>query len=205
MNIDKFNSIEELAATIRARLYVYDAFPLDLSTAIDQINDLPLNPRGSITVLPKAKMRFEEAYTDGETNKLFISEEIFEGIVNGTPRARFTFAHELGHLVMHDGVRSRAIYGHEFRKQAGVKGAAKDKSEADNFAAAFLMPVILVRKCSSPQQLAELSKASLTAATVRFEQVKKRDRRELNELRPIPEKTQDILNKIFRDGGRGTK
>jgi len=97
-------------------------------------------------------------------------------------RRRFTIAHELGHLVLHDGV------GPGLRRPVSRESAARialtavpagpaalayppQELEANQFAAAMLMPAdhLAVAGIACPLELADLCRVSLAAAEKRLE------------------------------------
>ena len=62
-------------------------------------------------------------------------------------RQRFTIAHELGHLLLHEYRQVRVDRGFRVRLRNGVskKGIDRDEMEANRFAAELLMPIELLR------------------------------------------------------------
>jgi len=80
---------------------------------------------------------------EGVLGATFIREReilIDEGVTDHEGRCRFTCAHELGHMLLHDKVRT------EFHETNDLGPGSNDvvEREADRFAAAFLMPLPLV-------------------------------------------------------------
>lgn len=71
MTSERELQIEALADRIRTKLYVYDSLPLDLKTMLRRIGDLDCCPRATIELLPQEKMKYDEAYTDGDTKTIF--------------------------------------------------------------------------------------------------------------------------------------
>ncbi|WP_374419380.1 ImmA/IrrE family metallo-endopeptidase [Chromobacterium sp.] len=107
-----------------------------------------------------------------------IPERTWDAIESGEPRARFTFMHELGHLILQ----------HDFslhRENSPVQHKAYEDSEwqADQFAAEVLMPLSVINACKlfDAVGLAEFFDVSLPAAEVRLRQLRKRN--ELKEIR----------------------
>lgn len=84
-------------------------------------------------------------------------------------RDNFTLAHEVGHLVLHQGVASYA------RSNGDKEHKAYEDSEwqADTFAAEFLMPFDQIAKGTSILELQERFLVSNQAATYRLESMKK--------------------------------
>lgn len=190
--------IEESADRVRAQLYVYDLVPFDLKVAIARIGDLGSAPRASIVFLPKGQMKHDEAYTDCQSKKVFLPNTFLNELGPEFPRNRFTLAHELGHLVLsHSGVRSRAVLGRDFRKQANVSGVWQEEAEAHHWAGVFLMPTKIVIECKTPSELAIRCGVSLDAARIRMENLERRRRRFKGEARPIPEMTKNLITELF--------
>lgn len=84
-------------------------------------------------------------------------------------RQRFTLAHELGHLFLHDD-------GAMFRDNARFSGDARE-AEANRFAAALLMPMwmlepLVVRTSRSLEDLAQIFGVSGEAMTYQLENLK---------------------------------
>lgn len=63
-------------------------------------------------------------------------------------RQRFTVAHELGHFVLHDGAKyvDRSMTTLQFRNAQSSTGTEIEEREANQFAAALLMPAEWVRR-----------------------------------------------------------
>ena len=57
--------IEVSAEKARAKLIVYDLFPVDLLKVIARIGDLDTSPRAAFELTPKEKMKYDDAYSDG--------------------------------------------------------------------------------------------------------------------------------------------
>jgi IrrE N-terminal-like domain len=198
--------IEESAEKARAKLFVYDSFPVDLSTVIARIGDLDTSPRASFELLPKEKMKYDEAYTDGRSKTITILDTFPNQLGPEYAHNRFTLAHELGHVALdHRGTRSRAIAGRDVRKDANAPGVWQDESEANLWASFFLMPTRLVTSCKTADELAWLCSVSKEAARIRMDGHKRRIQRANGGRRPIPDGTQKLLVRIFNKVGAKPK
>lgn len=198
--------IEASADRVRARLYVYNSLPLDLKSAFSRIGDIDCSPRASVKLLSKEQLRYDEAYADCETKTIYVPTNFANELEVEFAHNRFTFAHELGHIVLgHRGVRSRAVLGRDLRKQAGVPGVGIEEAEAYYWAAAFLMPTETANECKTPAELALRCGVSREACCIRKENLDRRMRRTRGEVRPIPERTKNIIEEVFRVAGTKPK
>jgi Zn-dependent peptidase ImmA (M78 family) len=194
--------IEKSAETVRAKLFVYDSFPLNLGMVIARIGDIDTNPRASIKLMPKAKMKYDEAYTDCTSKIIAIPDNFPNQLGPQFPRNRFSLAHELGHVALgHKGTRSRAVAGRDFRKDANVPGVRQDEAEAHLWASFFLMPTSIVRNCKTVEELASRCGVSEEAARIRMASYQRGMRRSSGEKRPILPSTQKLLAELFNKAG----
>ncbi|MGN7478928.1 ImmA/IrrE family metallo-endopeptidase [Solibacillus silvestris] len=60
-----------------------------------------LVPDFSHLIMPFEQMGNQYAVTYPETKTIVISEDVYERAIEGSPRDRFTIAHEIGHLWLH--------------------------------------------------------------------------------------------------------
>lgn len=194
--------IEASTDRVRARLYVYDSVPFDLKVALARIGDPDCAPRVSVKLLPKEQLKYDEAYADCETKTIYLPPTFANELGIEFPHNRFTFAHELGHIALnHTGVKSRAVLGRDFRKQANVPGVWKEEAEAYYWAGAFLMPTNIALECKTPYELSLRCGVSKEAAHIRKENLDRRMRRIRGEARPIPDKTRNLIEEVFRTAG----
>jgi len=89
---------------------------------------------------PTYVMGAVEALALPEDGAVYIREDVYEALLKKDPVARFTVAHEIGHLWMHErpGTTS-ALYQVEAMRPHGPLEDAE--CQADSFAAEFLMPL----------------------------------------------------------------
>ncbi|XDD52526.1 ImmA/IrrE family metallo-endopeptidase (plasmid) [Leptospira sp. WS92.C1] len=90
-----------------------------------------------------------KGYTEFVERELVLSEETYEGASAGNSSCLFTVAHELGHVVLHDRQMTNRLYEQKeiVKLNRGNIEAFKDPEwQANEFAAAFLMPFDQVRK-----------------------------------------------------------
>lgn len=122
-------------------------------------------------VLPGFRMEvcdFDEMGDDhGQTypEKLLIKlrEDVYVGMCNGAGRDRFTGAHELGHLFLHQAAGfARAAL------QPGAPAYVNSEWQADTFASAFLIDERRLLTCRSLEEVQAMFGVSEAAARVRF-------------------------------------
>lgn len=75
-----------------------------------------------------------EAVTDSHRPIIAMTNRTYQALRRSEPRARMTAAHELGHLMMHCGTPTYYAFGRE------EDPLTCPERQANNFAAAFLMP-----------------------------------------------------------------
>lgn len=136
---------------------------------------------------PDAELPDAEAVALVQERVIEVRASVLADANRQVPRARMTLAHELGHIALnHVGTpkyrKIQAIHS------ANVAAYRSEERQARVFAAAFLMPRVLVLKCRSPEEVAKRMTVSLQAAYIRYEQVCVR-----NEPKKTPE---DIAQEI---------
>lgn len=201
MTPERETQIEQSVSKVRALLFVYSTLPLNFKTVIARIGDLDCDPKASVKLLPSHQMKYDEAFADCETNTISLPDTMPEELGVEFVRNRFTLAHELAHIVLgHTGTRSRAV-GVDFRKQANVSGVGREEAEANAWAGAFLMPVSIIKSCSSSAELAVKCGVSIEAARIRMELIERRFRRSQGLLRRIPAATEAIILELRQKAG----
>lgn len=121
---------------------------------------------------PIAEMPRDEGRADFAQKVLEFREGVLENAERGVHRDRMSVAHEMGHVLLdhkHGGVMHRVQQGN---KKLGF-GRQEESAEwqARYFAAAFLMPRDIVRKCSNATEVSLQCRVSLQAAHIRFEEI----------------------------------
>ena len=114
-----------------------------------------------------AEMNGDEGLTYPNTGVVMIREDVAEAAYQEEGRARFTIIHEIGHLVLHQGVPFA-------RTQASNHKIYEDSEwQADTFAAEFLMPVEAVVLCRSVEEVMQTFGVSRAAAESRLRKLRK--------------------------------
>lgn len=110
----------------------------------------------------RAEMGFAEGFTHPQGKFIMIREDVYEQGVRGQGRARFTAAHELGHLVMHTNIPLA-------RAPSGTKAFQLAEPQANQFASALLMPRRFLQPTDTPETLADRHGVSKEAARLRLQ------------------------------------
>ena len=135
-------------------------------------NEFPkLDPSFALIVEAACALDNVEAYTAFDPPKIVVRENVYVAARSMDGRARWTFAHELGHLVLHHTAVPLHRAPEKYRSIAGVKPFASAEKQADKFAASFLMPAWIASEYSEPAELARSCGVSYLAAKIRLEKI----------------------------------
>jgi Zn-dependent peptidase ImmA (M78 family) len=170
--------IRATAEQLRRDLGIQDQHAPDLAHLLNRLHEV--FPKFKLKVVKDTDLPNMEA--KAYTNACIL--KVRDGIMNalrtyGDVRARFTVAHELGHLMLgHPGNQPRPRPKREFDAPLSIL-----ESEANTFASEFLMPSELIDRKFSNDRISRLFQVSIEAAA--------RRRRELSTLtvshRSLPE------------------
>lgn len=142
------DDIESAARKLRIELGIDDQLRPDMPTVIVKLKDCGLIK--NYVRVPDNEMPDDEAFFDSKERLLYIREStfcaanaMFTYSEAERRRARFTIAHEIGHVALgHQGIHYRGTTDTQARKLSRRVG--KDEREAHRFAAAFLVPAHLI-------------------------------------------------------------
>lgn len=154
--------IRKIARAVRAITNSPEKAAVDVLEFVENI--LPdADPEFEFHVVEDHVLRGREAETYPDKKVIRVTETVYRKANMGERRARFTIAHELGHLFLHRGIGLRLA-----RVAANQEIPAYRDSEwqADSFAGEYLMDAKLYAKCESVQEAAELFQVSYMAAKV---------------------------------------
>lgn len=204
MNPSREEQLEKLAERTRIRWGIHNQFCPDVITMIYK-----LKKEGEIknyALVSNIELPDEEAEFDPHEKILKIRTSTFYAANDpygrpGKPRARFTIAHEVGHVLRHHKrVRHRSISDKTIEKI--VLQTRVDEIEANRFAGALLMPTHLIDLdvLRTPVMLAEKFQVSQHAAEIRFEEIQRISRRQKGIKRKLPESVRDFLLEAKRRG-----
>jgi hypothetical protein len=117
------------------------------------------------------------------------------------PQFRFSVAHEIAHAVLrHQGVRFRHAERKAFEK--ANPNVWRDEREAEKFAAIFLAPTHLAKKCKNVEELQRKCGLSSGASVIRMKEIEAHIRRTNGEVPPLPPKVVDFLRYAESKGYR---
>lgn len=157
--------IAALALAWRDALGIPDAWSPNMITLLEI--DVPkLIPEFALVVRPDDEMADAEAYTEFNPPHIAVCGSVYRMAQREDGRSRMTFAHELGHLVMHPGaVKLRSSTA---PSDSQVKYFESAEWQARKFAALFLVPDHIAVQFDSVDQLAAACHVSSQAAHIRF-------------------------------------
>lgn len=161
--------IRAVAREARQRLGIDKQHAPDLWAVLGKLPEK--YPHFRLKIVPDAHLPHVEAKANSKAFVLKIRES-FETALKyyGDHRARFTVAHELGHLLLdHPGSQPRVRSYHSTDRPP--TDAVLEK-EANIFASEFLMPTNLVDSSKSPDEISRLFQVSVEAAARRSSELK---------------------------------
>lgn len=121
----------------------------------------------ALVVRTDSEMGDAEAYTEFDPPHIAVRGSVYALARRDDGRSRMTFAHELGHLVMHPGaakLRSET----SARSNGTIRIFESAEWQARKFASLFLVPDHIAIQFGSAQELASCCKISAQAAQIRF-------------------------------------
>jgi IrrE N-terminal-like domain len=108
------------------------------------------------------------AMTTPSEMTLELREDVYDGLLAHNGRCRYTVAHELGHLFLHQNTGFA-----RFDLQGTMRIYESSEWQADNFAVELLAPLELAAACTSKEALAILFGISKQAAEIRWKAIEK--------------------------------
>ena len=109
--------------------------------------------------------RHGQAYPD--KNTIILREDVYEGVINGQGRDRFTLAHELGHFLLH---RDGAITMARMKPGAKIPPYRDPEWQANAFAGELLMPVHIITGMT-PLMVSKECRVTIQAAIVQLNKI----------------------------------
>jgi Zn-dependent peptidase ImmA (M78 family) len=191
--------IEEATRKLRIRLGIDQQTIPDMMTVIVKLKGLGIIK--DYRRVADNDMLEDLATFDPDPKVLLIRESTFCAMNRNEPRARFTIAHELGHMWLgHKRTRHRNVSGREIEKIAPT--IRRDEYQASRFAGAFLAPAHLANGHMTANQLAQRFILSSKSAEIRKGELERLHRREHGVVRPLPEEFAEFLRALGKKEGR---
>ncbi|MDI1266379.1 MAG: ImmA/IrrE family metallo-endopeptidase [bacterium] len=163
--IDKELSSREIARFVRLLrklLQIHDQKAQNLLVVFEKLRKI--FPKLRLRIVADSDLPEAEARAYPEAWIIKIRRGIYEGLKRGDAGARWTFAHELGHvLFQHPGKPFR------MRSDASLDVV---EQQAHKFAAHFLVPSELAKRFKSAEEIASAFQISIDAARRRFLELK---------------------------------
>lgn len=162
-------SILNFSQAVRRALHIADTEPfVDVVRILEHI--IPsLYPDFTLEVLAKCEMGDDHGLTFPKRHLILLREDVYEGACRGKGRDRFTVAHEIGHLLMHEDIDPRYA-----RREDGVDipRYLDPEWQSDAFAGYFLMSPNAIVGLDA-RQVAAACGVSPEAARVQLSVIKK--------------------------------
>jgi Zn-dependent peptidase ImmA (M78 family) len=198
MPITKKQFIRDTARAVDAK--INDLRKYCASTLVEALEAYLASIGGKTKVVSLEEMPEAEALARTEEQLLQIRSDVYESFKRSEPRAVFTFIHEIGHFILgHKGIAARSQNRREMYWNSATN---EQESEANLFAAEFLMPVEVVNGMSA-EDIIKTCGVSRSAAERRVDEIAREMRRENGEVRHF---TSSIIIDFFKERAkRGEK
>lgn len=126
------NKLRTFAERFRKTLQVSDEEPFPVVKALETLlNALDYE----LDIVPDDKLPENYALTIPNLSILRIRESVYENAINNSPRDRFTIAHEIAHLLLHDDITVSFA-----RNECAIPAYRDPEWQANTFAAELLVP-----------------------------------------------------------------
>lgn len=145
----------------------------------------------ALVVRPDSEMGDAEAYTEFDPPHIAVRGSVYALARREDGRSRMTFAHELGHLVMHPGAAKLRATTASSKRSATIRIFESAEWQARKFASLFLVPDHIAIQFDSAHQLAECCKISSQAAQIRFNETAP-----LREQKQLPDCVKETINSL---------
>jgi Zn-dependent peptidase ImmA (M78 family) len=138
-----------------------------------------LFPKLRFKVVPDSQMPHVEARAYPKQWLIKIREGMHEGLRRGDPRARWTLAHELGHILLQ---HPKRLPRQRLAESVRSSNQLYEK-EANLFACGVLAPYDQANKCQTPAEIASTFQISFEAALIRWKELRQEELRKRAALR----------------------
>lgn len=124
----------------------------------------------TLEVREEAEMGSAHGLTFPESAEIWLRADVYQGVLEEQGRDRFTLAHELGHLLLHNGIGM----ARSMKMPSELKPYENSEWQANTFAGALLIPVAVAQRLRSEFELADACGVSFDAARVRLAGLRRR-------------------------------
>lgn len=164
----KWNYIDHKATQLRSLLKMAEQPYLDIVRMVENVicNAMEVS---EFQICTRMEMGPAEGLTCPQGTFIRFREDVYQRACNGESRARFTFAHELGHLMLHRNAPLARASRHD-----GTPPYMLAEPQANRFAAALLMPEGHIFKQDESADLVNRFGVSWEAASNRLSDLKKK-------------------------------
>lgn len=194
--------LKSIVVRFREMLGIIDVEYIDLEAVLEIM--VRLFPGFSYRCVPDDELHGAKGMYNSETDTMEIPNNVFLGMKNRIPHFRFSVAHEIAHAVLrHEGVRFRHAERKAYEK--ANSNVWRDEREAEKFAAIFLAPTHLAKKCKTVEELQRTFGLSSDASEIRMKEIEANIRRTNGEVPPLPPKVIDFLRYAESKGYRTSR
>lgn len=152
-------ALMRFAAEIRSFLRIQTPFFPILEVVEVVLPKLPGMQDLVLTIGEHAEMGENHGWTFGDRKEIRLRADVYDGVVQGRGRDRFTLAHELGHLFLH----SDQAYTRSMKSSADIPPYKSAEWQANTFAGALLMPHDYLKGKMNVQEIADECGVTLDA------------------------------------------
>jgi len=124
----------------------------------------------TLHVREASEMGSAHGLTFPEKAEIWLRDDVYQGVLEHQGRDRFTLAHELGHLLLHNGISM----ARSMKKPSELKPYENSEWQANTFAGALLIPVSTAQRLQSEWEISEACGVSFDAARVRLDSLRRR-------------------------------
>lgn len=161
------DTIRGLAQTVRDGLGYRDLAQIQPEHLVESALPVVL-PSFVYDIKPRSRMHGAEGFAVPDRDYIAIREDVYQAARMGNGRARFTIAHELGHLLLHQS--EHLVFERSERTTAKFR---QPEWQADIFAAEFLMDLRKIRRDDNDVAIRQRFGVSITAARHRLAYIKR--------------------------------
>jgi len=167
-----YRAVADLAHEARIRLGIDHYFTFNIVNAIRRLIGKEFDKLGVLHLDVFEHDNDPVSYVTFDPLTLHVHREIWNDAELGEPKSRFILAHELGHMLMHGNYR-QAFSEDEQSRLKFVQPEESAEAQAHWFAACFIAPDYLARKCESESELCLQFDFPSDFASVKLDDIKR--------------------------------